>query len=387
MDLLERIGGPSLIAWHHQNPRFTAEEYLAEYRRVLLAGLNRTTLVYLDTNYWVWLRRAMEGQGSPGENRLLSALRGHVRTGHMLCVGQMHSVMEIAKQEENSLRTTARLLDELTEGVVIASPDDVLAWECAEFIDAKLGIDTRAGLCPFAKVGQIHRNELPHDLVPVISTAGRQVILKATIDSFWNATYEDVFGQFGWNTKAKIAGDLDPEVLAEVERRKWSQRAKGMSRDEVRLIQFSDAVNQQLRPVIGRLLTSWHTKEGFPDGLAAPLGQLRSITNAAVSEFRDRKLGPHLACISLLAELYTLYETTFSATRPIKSNDWMDWQHAAVAMPFCDIFFTERHLAHQLRQELKAQEKFKCEVCGSLEEALAALDAPLNLHHMEPRPT
>jgi hypothetical protein len=375
VDLLERVGGERLIAWHHQNTRLNADEYVKAYRRVLLSGLRNTTLLYLDTNYWVRLRKAVLGDGSSEENRLLGALRSHVRTGRMLCVSQFHSMMEIAKQEASSLRVTARLLDELTEGVVISAPGDIVSWECAEYLHAKLSIDTRDALCPFAKVGHIHRNELPNHLIPAISSAGRQVVLKAGIDSFWNATFEDVFERFKWDTRDKLSGDLDHEVLAEVERRKWAQQPKGMSRNQVRLAEFSQAVNEQLRPVFTGLLRTWHIRNSFPEGLAAPLNQLETIMRMAVSEFRDKTLGRHLPCMSLPVELYTLYETTFASTRPIESNDWMDWRHAAAAMPYCDLFLTERHLAHQLRQELKAQSQYECEVYGSVAAALARLEA------------
>jgi len=59
--------------------------------------------------------------------------------------------------------------------------------------------------------------------------------------------------------------------------------------------------------------------------------------------------------------------------KPLTTNDWVDWSHAAAALAYCDMFFTERHLAHQLRQELGADKQYKCEVAGTLGEALDTL--------------
>ena len=374
-DLLDRIGGRDLIGWHRQQPSLSANVYLDHYRRVLLSGLRDTQVIYLDTNYWVRLRRAELGQGSLDEARLLKALRTSVRAREVLCVSQLHSLMELAKQDEASLRVTASLLDELTEGVAISSPDDIVAWECAEFIRSKLGIDLRDGLCVWTKVGQIHRNSLPFELVPPATDAGKQVVLKASVDFMWNATFVDLLDRFNWNTRGKLNGDIDPKVLEEVEKLKLLKMAKGLTRDQVRMNEFSEAVQLHLRPVITAQLREWHIKHRFPNGVGALATQLEAITKEAVSAFREGALERQLASIAIPVDLYTLYETTYQRTRALKTNDWMDWRHAAVALPYCDVFFTERHLAHQLRNELGADKKYGCEVFGNLQDALDRLHA------------
>ena len=58
---------------------------------------------------------------------------------------------------------------------------------------------------------------------------------------------------------------------------------------------------------------------------------------------------------------------------PLTNNDCVDWSHAAAALPYCDMFLTERHLAHQLRQKIRADQQFGCEVIGTIEEALSKL--------------
>ena len=119
----DRVGGPQLIAWHHGNGTQTsAEEYRKSYQQVLLNRLSRTKLIYLDTNYWVSLRKAELGQGSTNERNLLTTLRAMVRAREAICVSHFYSLIELGRQEQSSLRVTANLLDELTEGVAIISP-------------------------------------------------------------------------------------------------------------------------------------------------------------------------------------------------------------------------------------------------------------------------
>jgi len=370
-DYLDRLGGPALLAWHRENgTAVPADEYVGLYRDQLLRGLDRTLVIYLDTNFWVRLRDAARGTGSAEATRLLQTLRTMVRRREALCVSQIYSLLEVGKQEEQSLRVTAELLDELTEGVAIASPDDLLRWECAQFVAATVKRDVTHGLCPWTKVGQIHKNELPALPGPA-TVAGAEAVLKAAIDSLWNLPFEYAFERLGWDTKNKLGFHIDDEVLANVEKRKAEQLAKGYTLEQVRASEFEQQVHAQLMPVATELLRTWHTARNFPEGLSALLRDQRTVGHTAVEQFKARSLGKLLPGLSIRTELYALYETDRNTKKPISSNDWFDSSHAAAALPYCDVFLTERNLAHKLRQMLKADVQYGCEVIGSLEEALA----------------
>lgn len=367
-NLIQRVGGKDLVHWHRSHGRdLDAAAYLERYRAVLLGGLRHTKLLYLDTNYWIHLRKAELGYGTPEAVRLLQTLRAMVRSREILCVSHWYSFSEIGKQEEASLRVTARLLDELTEGVVIASPADLLAWECAEFIGAKLGLPLPPDLCVWTKVGQIHKHELPSQMPGPVTHADRNVILKSVIDTQWNTTFEYIFGQFEWETKLRLNASLEPEVLAQVEARKQKQAVIGLPRKQIRLNEFSQTVDRELRPVFTRQLRNWHIQHEFPEGIAALLRHLQVVLNAAVNDFKTQTLGRLLPSVSIRTELYTLYET--NKKELLANNDWFDWNHAAAALPYCDMFFTDGPPAHLLRKELKADQQFGCEVIGTIEEA------------------
>lgn len=372
-ELLARIGGEKLVLWHRANGvNVDSFAYQERYRKVLLDGLSCARLIYLDTNYWVCLREAELGVGTPEAQRLLRGLRAIVRSREAICVSHFNSFLELGKQEETSLRATACLLDELTEGIAIAPIQDLMEWDCRQFISAKLGIQIQEGLSCWTKVGQIHQHALPENMPGPVTSAGRDVVLKATIDALWNATFEDVFDQFSWATKHTLNADIDPEVIARVEERKMKKVAEGQSRERVRLCEFSQFVYKFLRPIFTDQLWAWNTQHRFPDGLAGFMRQVQTVMDAAVVDFKARTLGKLLPSAAIPVELYTLYETGNPSKR-LTANDWADWNHAAAALPHCDVFLTERHLAHQLRQELKADRQYGCTVIGSLEDALNEL--------------
>ena len=225
------------------------------------------------------------------------------------------------------------------------------------------------GLCPWTKVGQTHKNKLP--ALPGSATArGGEAILKSSIDVLWNLSFKDAFERLDWDMKNGPGFQLDDETLARVEKRKAEQLAKGYTRDQVRVNEFAQQVSDQVMPVATELLRAWHIARSFPEGLGALPRDLRTVERGAVQQFKERSLGPLLPGVAIITELYALYETVQDAKKPLNSNDWFDSSHAA-ALPYCDVFLTERNLAHKLRQSLNADMQYGCQVVGSLEEALA----------------
>jgi hypothetical protein len=375
-NFLNRLGGPTLLAWHRTNgTHISAVAYRNLHRDLLVKGLSRTRLLYLDTNYWISLRDAAVGKGTPSSNKLLLTLRAMVRSREMLCVSQLYSFLEIGKQDKASLRVSADLLDELTEGVAIASPSDLLRLECAEFIKTTINRDVGQDLCPWTKVGQIHRSELPTKMPGPISLATKEILLKATVDACWNASFEYTFTQYGWDTKTKLNADLDPQMFAQVAVRKAKQLAKGFTRAQVRQSEFSDMVSNKLNLIFTDLLRQWHIQHDFPDGIGALLYDIQAAKNLAVSKFTDRSLGRLLPGLAVATDLYVLYEMDRNSRKQLTTNEWFDSSHAAVALPYCNVFFTERGLAHRLRKELKADVQYECKVIGTIDEALEYLHA------------
>lgn len=281
---------------------------------------------------------------------------------------QFMSFAEICKQNETSLRVTAALLDELTEGLVIAQIFDLWEWDCAQFLAERFHIPMPTGVCQWAKVGQIHANESP-SMVCNTTFNG--------IDRLWNMTFQEVFDCYEWQMRQPMNIDIEDDVLAEVVIYKDSQLAAKQKRKQVRINEFEIFLQKWLKPVFGRHLAIWNRQRGFAGGQAGSLQQYVAVTEVlvtAMNSFKDGKLGAHLPTAALLVELYALYESSRDRRPPPKlKNDWFDWNHAAVALPRCNFFFTESNLAHLLQQELRADLQYECKVASRMSEALEVL--------------
>ena len=300
-----------ILASHRVNGlSVTADEYIRNYRRVLAKGLERTCLIYLDTNYWIWLREAELGRGSAEQCDLLRLLRAGVRSRKLLCVSHFNSLTELGKQEGVSLRVTARLLDELTEGVAMASAADLQEWDCSQFIRETVGITVVVGLFNWTKAGQMHRNTLPQTMPGPVTEIGRNAILKCLIDTFWNAKFEDIFEAFNWDTKRVFTESIDSETIAAVEDIKSKSHAQEDSREKVRRVNFRQHVVKQLKPIFAKQLLDWHVASSKSLDIDVAKKQLQLFVDAAICKFNERTLGKFLPCFALPTELYALYETS-----------------------------------------------------------------------------
>jgi hypothetical protein len=365
--LLARIGGAELHHWHRVNGAdVSATSYLIQYRRVLLNGLANSIRIYLDTNYWIYLRDAAMGRAVDGAGDLLEELRSLVRSRRAICVLHFSTFGELAQQQGESLKATARLVDELTEGIAIVTLQELRYWQAGEYVAEKLGLAHEASLGAWTKVGQIFHSNIPLNKTN-LSVEGRRAILKGALDSFWNATMEDLCAQFDWETRNKLNVTIDAQTIAAVEARKAQQLSVGLSRQRIRADEFKTHLRdhfeslfaEQLRKANHQLGGVWQDKE--IDRIA------KGLVVTCFREFRSDRLGALLPSAAIPCELYSLYEN--DAKRRLRATDWNDWEHASAALPYCHYFFTERHLAHQLTNVLGADRRYGCAVAGNIQDA------------------
>lgn len=369
--LLTQVGGPRLVDWHrHKGTSINADDYLALYRRLLDHGISQCLRIYLDTNYWIGLRDAEMGRGSDEKRELLRQIREVVRARQAICVGHVSTISELSKQEGESLKATARLYDELTEGLVIAAPPELRFFELLQFMTSKSGQPAPSTAPCWTKVGQAMKSGLPNFMPEPCSESDRRVVRKCALDALWNMRLEDMFEQFGWEPTDKLDTAPDAGAIQQVEELKLSRKTKRRSRKKARVEEFSTLLHStHLDEFIEHLLL---LARGRPLDRHAATQSVTQAISFAIDDFRCDRLGALLPNAVISTELYVLHESA-SMERKLTAKDWQDWQHAAVALPYCDYFFTERHLANQLTSVLRLDTRYRCRVGSSVSYALEEL--------------
>jgi hypothetical protein len=162
---------------------------------------------------------------------------------------------------------------------------------------------------------------------------------------------------------------LDEATIAKLEADRLRQRQLRTSRAATRFREFRSLISTRYR----RAFLEWVDRANVQlnlrlsdSAIADTAGELMA---KAINEFHRNALGFYLPEAAILAELFTLWER---GQKRFTVNDYNDWQHAVVALPLCNIFMTESHLASQLRQ-LGADNRYGCQVFSSADEAVAAM--------------
>jgi hypothetical protein len=124
------------IDYHRKTPQISIDQHVR--RRVIALGqrLDPRLPVYLDTKFWIILRKAaLDPRKFEEGNELLRRLRSAVANGAIFCPISESIFFELMKQSDGGSRlATARLIDELSLGATLVPHQMRVATELARFI-------------------------------------------------------------------------------------------------------------------------------------------------------------------------------------------------------------------------------------------------------------
>lgn len=352
----------SLLEWHRSDHSQIAWETLFDLRRAILAkGMRIIPKVFIDTNHWIGMRDRYVGGGVSQYQELYAVLSKAVRENKVICVLHQSVFSEICKQSPASLKQSAQLIEELTQGICLRPRTELNRVEAFNFLSKHGSSEGSESDDIWTKVGLI----LESDFASAIADPrirGNEAVMKCALDRFWLSEFGELLEKFEWDTKPKFGYAITDETLENVVKLWRDRRRRGVDLDAIRAHEFrfivSEFYGDYIRGIFkaeGHILSS--------DDLS------RFLTGVAVA-LEKGQLERGLPGGQIHAELYCARER---ATRPLTSNDWFDFQIAAVAVPYCDFFLTEKHLRHQLCDELKLATCYECSVFSSVTDFVSAL--------------
>jgi hypothetical protein len=347
------------MAHHRGNSAQSIDEYVRAQCIQLAATVMRRRRVYLDTCYWIRLRDADLGRNvAIRDERLLAALRSHVRDGRLLCPISDATFYEVHKQSDDSTRgATAALIDELSTGVAIRTQRDRMATELARTLHRRAGLDT------------LDSSALAW--VPVSTVLGEQHPVTAAFPADVQLALQKGFY----------------DLMSRIRLADMTRLTGKMPRDEHRSDQIArdlHAANQQHAGVHAtfEMLRLAELDGGIDLFVDDAMSMLRVI--AARSEGRipllnkDRQSADVVArilralvrieefshdCLSLYVKATCYAAVRWDQRRVFRANDMMDFNHASAALPYCDGFFTESPLRALIQQRhTRLSELFPCAV-------------------------
>ena len=375
--IIDRLGGKELLGFHLSNgDDISASKYLDLYQRQLALGIGAIPKLYLDTKFWGILRdaeRGVDGAGAP----LLAKIRELVRSNRIVCVCQAATFLEIAKQSKDSLEVVTGLVNELTGSIVIVTEDKLRSIEAANYMRSKAGLPPISDHHIWSKVGLVLlTNVVGHlkDILPnELSEFSTNVVLKSTIDSLWQANLTDIMEAFGWDTANKLSASIDPATISAIEDRKRKRNKEQNSLQEIKRTEFNSIIPTTYKSIFFRAVFQAAIATQRQIVIVDLLNETEQLIQSAIDEALKGQLGQQLPNTYIQTNLYCLYE--HDARKKLTSNDWFDMCHASVALPYCDFFFTEKHLSHLICNVLKFDDEYGCTVISSIDEAEEIADS------------
>jgi hypothetical protein len=347
---------------HARFPDVSFDAYRQGRYETLDRFVSARRTVYLDMNFWISLRNPAEARKPKESVDLLDILRSGVESGLLLCPVSYAVFVELMKQKQigDGRRNLARLMDELSMGVGIRNPFDIARIEYLTFFSQHVPRLANYIDDVWAPIGHLihevypYQDEWPHEVME----QGRKVmcdvqwamkmehLAKTDLPALPSKAAEEINSarkihlrgdkSFAHLFADELRGALE-EVNHHIEETLKQMAYAGFESREIEIIekQRSAAANDLLRAAVG----------SDSDGI--PSRRIYAALHAAMRLDDKRRFKP---------------------------NDLHDFEHASVAVAYCDLFLCDRPLAHLLTDSnVQKVIPNRCSVVSGFESAITSV--------------
>lgn len=368
---------PEFIAWlehHRSQPGVTFAEHLASLEEDMAREVLGKVRVYLDLRYWIFLRDA--SLGAPQRDvhvQLLEALISGVDKGNVICPITDSVFFELDRQGDTKRRMqTIRMIDQLSRGVVIKNAVERLHCEVIDFLEATT-VRRELPKHPCRKVWVRPYSFLGTPSITGGWTEAEQLAInKAIVSYMWTRSLEDLL------TDTPIPDDDGDTRFRESAKRitEFSARHEPEMRSFPQVFAaevggFIDLHRAEIFHAFQQHMTAM-----FPEaadlGASDRLNTAETCANVVYNVIKRKRAGVGFPLIRIVASLHAIVR--WNRKRPFEFQDFFDIYHAAAAIPYCDVFLTERFLKTVCTNSpLDFADSFATEIIADEAEALDAV--------------
>ena len=368
---------PEFVAWlehHRSQPEVTFEQHLTSLEEGLAREVLRKVRIYLDLRYWIFLRDA--GLGEPQREvhmHLLDALISGVDKGKVICPITDSVFFELDRQGDTNRRMqTIRMIDRLSRGVVIKNAVERLHGEVIDFLEVT-AVRREVPKHPCRKVWVRPYSFLGTPKITGGWTQAEQLAInKALVSYMWTRSLEDLL-------KDTSIPDDDGDT-------RFREAAKRITESSARHEPEMKSFPQVFAAEVGGFVDlhraeifhafQQHMAAMFPEaaelGASDGLNTPETCANVVYNIIKRKKAGVEFPLIRIVAGLHAIVR--WNRKRPFEFQDFFDIYHAAAAIPYCDVFLTEKFLKTVCtNRPLEFADSFATEIISDEAEALDAV--------------
>lgn len=346
------------------------------YRRVMRLRVASQALsrhrIYLDLNYWIWLRdAAFRKPRLPVHTELWHRLRELAKAARAFCPISYPVFAEVLKQDDISRQRTACVIDRLCGRICIVDQFSRIRAQLSHFVwtglmgNRMLKPAERYVWAPVSHIMGMGHAEI-RDWPAEMNLKQQKLWLQFT----QYLKFSDMFEQMQGAPPAE--SDNWRHTLVQNFMSDWT-------RDKLRSLQATYKIEVGSSTDLIANDIGDFAADLFKKGIRSPLGPEESPTELAASLASIITTGLKMGRITKEFPQYHIMGIVHATIRWMRrrhqANDLMDHQHATAALPYCNAFFTERDMRDTLtRRPFCLDQVYDCQFISDPNEALKYLE-------------
>ena len=349
---------------------------MKEKKAALSQSLQGLTKIYLDTKFWLLLRDAYLGRERyAGQNKLLQRLLQLWEDRLIICPISEDIFIEIIRQtDEKTLITSIELIDKLSNGVTLISNEERWQTEIFHFVRSYSHFTNsiyRLNELVWIKLAYLQGVKSPN--IEELSPETNNSLQKSFLDHMWSVSLVDIYKTVGIEGFGKYPHM--PDISDFINNEKINYHNKKLSFKEMFLSEVALLLDSR-KNYFDELFVYIYTKQFGKRPASEEIANsdaAQKFANLVYHAFRLGKVGNQLATFDVEAGINA--QILYDRKRKYKRNDFYDINHAVAALPYCDMFLTEKNLkSFVTRKNLKYDKKYGCKVLSGIEESIYELE-------------
>lgn len=356
---------------HKSQPEITFDNYAKKKKVQLGEELSKKSKIYFDTKYWVLLCEAYLGrEANKLQSKLLHlVIELHDSGGYIFPISEDIFLEVIKQTDESTLSVTVELIDKLSRGVTLVSAEERFQVEFFHFLEEKSG----------EEIHPLHNlvwNKLAYTMGlqtptnPLFSEATNRNIQKAFLDQMWAVSLSDMVAKADFSSFPHT-----PDISEKLNKGKTTHINENNSFKQMFLSELAGILDINKSMFEEIMIYKYETATGqrISQEEYAKSNSGQKLANLVYHSFRLNKVTSELPSYRIIAGLHA--STRWNTTQQYEANDMYDFRHAAAALPYCDYFFTEKRLCHQVTQKMLAYDQlYSCNVAWKLKEVTSTVE-------------
>lgn len=335
------------IESHRSTPGVSWDAHVKARTLQLGQSLVDRKKLYLDQRYWIILRDTERGRQRQA-NAFLEKLRRSVKSGACICPISESVFLELMKQDDLATRrSTALLIDELSQGVTLVPVHQRIAQEIAGVLAAYLEAH---GVYP---VNELVWSKLSYILGVVhptnmaLAESDVLAVQKAFFDFMWQLSLVDAIDCIH---DAKPPSDEFVGLAERINALNQHHSHEVQSFRRVYLDEFRGGLSLFMHVARRYLQDAYERQTGRKHSSSVEENEAHEAE--LITFFGNLIARKDLAQILPTLHIDALCHAAvrWDKTRHLKRNDIYDFHHACAAVAYCDVFLTEKPLRTLLRQ-------------------------------------